>query len=77
MLNDLRTHFRARLIADVRRAHRLWSVRLSALGAGLSAAWTALPPDTRLSLPAGQWIGLALFLAIGLARIVDQPETRK
>ncbi|MGF7168723.1 hypothetical protein FHS91_000378 [Sphingobium xanthum] len=77
MLNDLRTRFRARLIADVRRAHRLWSVRLSALGAGLSAAWTALPPDTRLSLPAGQWIGLALFLAIGLARIVDQPETRK
>jgi hypothetical protein len=72
MLNDLRTRFRARLIADVRRAHRLWSVRLSALGAGLSAAWTALPPDT-----AGQWIGLALFLAIGLARIVDQPETRK
>jgi hypothetical protein len=77
MLNDLWARCQARLIADVRRAHRLWSVRLSALGAGLSAAWTALPPDTRLAMPAGQWIGLALFLAIGLARIIDQPEARK
>ena len=68
-----RARIRARLIDDLRRAHRFWSVRLSALGAAFSAAWIALPADTRALVPGAQWIGLGLFLAIGLARLLHQP----
>lgn len=68
-----RARIRARLIDDLRRAHRFWSVRLSAVGATFSAAWIALPADTRVLLPGAQWIGLALFIAIGLARLLHQP----
>ena len=68
-----RARIRARLIDDLRRAHRFWSVQLSAVGAAFSAAWIALPADTRALVPGAQWIGLALFLAIGLARLLHQP----
>ena len=68
-----RARIRARLIDDLRRAHRLWSMRLSALGAAFSAAWIALPADTRTLVPGAQWIGLGLFLAIGFARLLHQP----
>ena len=68
-----RARIRARLIDDLRRAHSFWSVRLSALGAAFSAAWIALPADTRVQVPGAQWIGLALFLAIGVARLLHQP----
>ena len=75
-LNNWRARIRARLIADLRAAHRFWSVRLSAMGIALSAAWAALPPDTRLAVPGAHWIGLALFLTIALSRLVDQPGAR-
>lgn len=76
-MKKLRARLRARLIGDVRAAHRYWSVRLSVLGAAVSGAWIALPPDTRAAMPGGQTIGFAMFLAILLARLVDQPEARK
>ena len=69
-----RARIRARLIDDLRRAHHFWSMRLSAIGAAFSAAWIALPADTRVHVPGAQWIGLALFLAIGMARLLHQPE---
>ena len=68
-----RARIRARLIDDLRRAHSFWSVQLSAVGAAFSAAWIALPADTRALVPGAQWIGLALFLAIGFARLLHQP----
>ena len=68
-----RARIRARLIDDLRRAHSFWSVQLSAVGAAFSAAWIALPADTRVHVPGAQWIGLALFLAVGLARLLHQP----
>jgi hypothetical protein len=77
MLDVLRTRIRARLIGELRLAHRYWSVRLSAIGAAASAAWMALPADLRAAIPGTQWIGLALFIAIACARIVDQPEARR
>jgi hypothetical protein len=77
MLTNLQARIRANLIADLRAAHRFWSVRLSAIGAGFSTAWLALPPDIRAGLPGAQWIGLALFLSIALARIIDQSGARR
>ena len=77
MAYALLARIRARLIGDVRLAHRYWSVRLSAVGAGCSAAWIALPGDLRAAIPGTPWIGLALFAGIALAGIVDQPETRR
>jgi hypothetical protein len=77
MFDALRARIRARLIGELRQAHRFWSVRLSTGGAAASAAWMALPTDLRAAIPGAQWIGLALFIAIACARIVDQPETRR
>ncbi|OJY63043.1 MAG: hypothetical protein BGP16_04145 [Sphingobium sp. 66-54] len=74
MLNYQRARIRARLIDDVRRAHRLWSVRIAAIGAACAAAWGALPADSRALIPGAPWIGLALFAATALARILHQPE---
>jgi len=65
---------RPKLIAQWRRAHRLWSVRLSALGMALSGAWTAMPPDLRAHIPAPEWVGLALFALIAASRIIAQAE---
>ncbi len=76
MLPYLRARIRARLIDDVRQAHRYWSVRISAIGAALSAAWATLPPDTRMMIPGAPWIGLGLFLAAALSRILHQPGVR-
>lgn len=72
MIDRLRGRLAARLIADARQAWRYWSVQISALGMALSAAWVALPADTRAAIPGAQWIGLALFALIALSRIVQQ-----
>ena len=69
-----RARIRARLIDDLRRAHRLWSMRLSLIGTAFSAAWLALPADSRAIVPGADWISLALFVAIALSRLVHQPE---
>lgn len=70
-------HMRACMIADLTRAWRFWSLRLSMLGAALSAGWIALPPDTRALVPGSHWIGLCLFLLVALARLIDQPGARR
>lgn len=76
MFDYSRARIRARLIDDVRQAYRFWSVRIAVIGAAVSAAWAALPPDTRTMIPGAHWIGLALFIATALARILHQPDLR-
>jgi len=76
MFPYFRARIRARLIDDVRLAHRYWSVRISAIGAAASAAWVALPSDMRMAIPGAEWIGLGLFLAAALSRILHQPAMR-
>jgi hypothetical protein len=77
MMKRMWARVQARLIADARRAHRYWSVRLCALGAGFSTGWIALPADMRAAIPGGPWISLLMFLAIALARVADQPGLRR
>jgi hypothetical protein len=48
-------------------------MRISAIGAAASAAWVALPPDMRTTIPGAEWIGLGLFLAAALSRVLHQP----
>lgn len=73
MLTSLWARIRARLIDDWRQAWRFWSVRISVLGAAMSAAWVSLPADTRAEIPGAQWIGLVLFASTIVARLVQQP----
>jgi len=68
-----RARIRARLIDDLRRAHCFWSMRLATIGAAFMMAWISLPADTRAAVPGGPWIGLALFIATGITRLLHQP----
>jgi hypothetical protein len=72
MFTSFWARIRARLIDDWRQAWRFWSVRLSAFGAALSAAWVSMPADMRDGFPGAQWIGLMLFISVLLARLVVQ-----
>ncbi len=65
---------RARLIDDLRTAWKYWSVQISVVGVALSGAWAALPPDTRMAIPGAQWIGLILFAAVALSRLIKQGD---
>ena len=71
-----------RLIPDAQAAHRLWSVRLAALGSLLMAAlvafpdaWAALPPEVRAVLPAHLQavVPMLILVATLVARVVKQP----
>jgi hypothetical protein len=62
-----RARIRACLIDDLRRAHRLWSIRLAGAGTAFSGACIALGIT-----PASHWITLTLFIATGLARLLHQ-----
>lgn len=76
-----------RLIPDWRKAWRLWSVRLNALGLAILgwvqfdpvaalAVWNMMPAPVRDVLPSNfiALAGLALFALSMLARIVRQPK---
>ncbi|UXO93946.1 hypothetical protein Pan3_24 [Pseudanabaena phage Pan3] len=78
---------KTRLIPDWRKAWRLWSVRLNALGlailgwvtidpVGVLYVWNLMPPQVRAMLPENflTFAGLALFALSMLARIVRQPK---
>jgi hypothetical protein len=75
------------LINGWRQAWRLWSVRLSALGALLTGwallapdamlqAWQALPNDLRAMVPTkiADAIPTILFVATIVARLIPQPK---
>lgn len=72
MLTSFRARIRARLIADLRQSWRFWSVRISAIGAALMAAWTALPADVRAGLPYANHLAAMLFVLVALSRLVSQ-----
>lgn len=74
-----------KLIAGWRDGWRLWSVRLAALGALLSAAaiaapdmilaaWNAMPDELRAYLPerTGQILSVMIYAAAVVARLVKQ-----
>jgi hypothetical protein len=80
---------RARLIDDVNRWWRLWSIRLAALGAvitafvqwfpdTLSAVWNTIPPDMRELLPAPllHSVPIILFVAVAVSRLVAQRKAK-
>jgi hypothetical protein len=86
---EWRGALRARLIDDWRRSWRFWSMRLSLIGALLSAgaaafpgamleAWNALPPDLRALVPtrAAQIIAAILFVGTMTTRLLKQREDR-
>ncbi len=71
------------LIPRWRQAWRLWSVRVSAIGAilftlllaapdQLLAIWTALPADVQALVPGAPTLGLILSVASLLARLIAQ-----
>ena len=72
-----------KLITDWRQSWRLWSVRLSAIGAAIFAfllaapdqvqeIWSALPPDLQAMIPNRTTIGLIITGAVLAARILRQ-----
>lgn len=72
-----------KLIANWRQSWRLWSVRVSAIGAALFALliaapdfllsiWSALPAEVQGLVPNSAALGLIVSLAAGVARIVQQ-----
>lgn len=74
------------LIQNWRTAHRLWSVRLAALGSllmtGLLAfpgVWAGLPSEVRAVLPARLQavVSMLIFVATLVARVVQQPAAPK
>ncbi|MFN3675284.1 MAG: hypothetical protein ACK4TC_04840 [Sphingomonas pseudosanguinis] len=74
-----------KLITDWRQSWRLWSVRVSAIGAMLFAfllaapdqalaVWQALPADIQALIPNAKEIGLVLTIAAIAARVLRQKE---
>lgn len=72
-----------KLIPSWRRAARLWSVRVPAIGATIFGAllaapdqalaiWTALPPEVQALVPGTRGLGLALSAAAIVARLLKQ-----
>lgn len=62
-----------KLIPDSKRAHKLWSVRLAAIAAGLAAAEASLPLWQGL-VPDGVFAGLSSIVGIAaaIARVIHQ-----
>ena len=71
------------LIPNWRRAPRLWSVRVSAIGAAIYTAmlaapdqalalWLALPPEVQALIPGAPKLGLLISAATIVARLIPQ-----
>lgn len=72
---------RVRLIPEARRAWRMLSVNLSALGAITCGAWLMTPPDAQAQILAVLGIEpgvipLLGFLTVIVGRLIDQPKVR-
>lgn len=72
-------------ISNWRQAWRLWSVRVSAIGAIIFAAllaapeqiqavWNALPPDVQAMIPNAKSVALVITVAATVARVLQQKE---
>jgi len=63
---------------DAKYWHRLWSVRISLLGAALSGLWAAVPAFQYLVKPIPFiCISVGISLAVVAARLLDQPSIPK
>lgn len=63
-----------RLISDWRKAYKLWSVRLSALGLSAMTAWPSIPQEIREEIPGQRWIAAGMFAAVILGRLINQEK---
>ncbi|OAH36970.1 hypothetical protein AX777_18195 [Sphingobium yanoikuyae] len=63
-----------RLISDWRKAYKLWSVRLSALGLAAMTAWPSIPQEIREEIPGQRWIAAGIFAAVILGRLINQEK---
>lgn len=72
-----------KLIPSWRRAPRLWSVRVPAIGATIFAAllaapdqalaiWNALPDEVQAVVPGARGLGFVLSVAAIVARLIPQ-----
>jgi hypothetical protein len=62
------------LIDEWKSAHKLWSIRISALSAAIMASWTYLPADLRDNLPYANQLAAGLFLSTLIARLMVQAD---
>ena len=71
------------VIENWRQSWRLWSVRVSAIGAAVFAVlvaapdqalqiWQALPPEVQALVPNAKQLGLLLLSASAIARVLRQ-----
>ncbi|WP_374551990.1 DUF7940 domain-containing protein [Sphingobium yanoikuyae] len=63
-----------RLIADWRKAYKLWSVRVSAAGLAVMSAWPSIPQEIREQIPGQRWIAAGMFAAVILGRLINQEK---
>lgn len=72
MVRQARRRVRSRLIPELRRAHRYWSVRVAAFGAVVLAVWPELPAELRAQLPYSNQIAAGVLVATIAARVLKQ-----
>ena len=67
-----------KLDPDAQFWHKLWSVRISLLGAAFTGIWAALPSFQVLLHPV-VFAGVCVFISIAVvvARLLDQPSIPK
>jgi hypothetical protein len=63
-----------RLIPNWKRAHRMLSVQLTTINAGIVGGWQILPPEWKAVIPQPLMLKAAvvLFVLTILARLIDQ-----
>ena len=63
-----------KLIPNWQRAHRMLSVKLTTLNAGIVGGWQALPPDWKAIIPQHLMVkaAIALFVLTIISRLIDQ-----
>ena len=63
-----------KLIPNWKRAHRMLSVQLTTLNAGVVGGWQVLPPDWKQVIPHGLMVkaAIGLFVLTAVSRLIDQ-----
>lgn len=63
-----------KLIPNWKRLHRMLSVQLTTLNAGIVGGWQVLPPDWKAVIPQPLMVkaAIALFVLTIIARLIDQ-----
>ena len=65
-----------KLIPNWQRCHRMLSVQLTTLNAGVVGGWQILPPDWKQAIPQHLMVkaAIGLFLLTIISRLIDQGE---